>query len=173
MINYFAFSVKNLKKNKGFTLVELLITIAIVGILAAIVFAFLNPAGVAGRDAARKQEIAQFGRFLSIGCYVPDGGPGEYDIADLAIELSGKFPQYSDNFNTIPKDPATGSDIETNYKYIVANGGNSCVLYANLENEDEEVSLSSLSEPTPGGGTGVLQGGTGWNNSTKYFQVGY
>jgi hypothetical protein len=55
--------------------------------------------------------------------------------------------------------------------YTVNNNGK-CAVYANLENQDEAVTLLNISTPTPGGGTGVLEAtSAGWNDSSKYFQV--
>jgi hypothetical protein len=105
-------------------------------------------------------------------CYVPDGGPGEYDLADLVAELKNKYPQYASAVAKAPKDPKTGSDAATNYKYILSENGQSCALFANLENTDEKVTLPALNIPTAGGGTGVLKAAAaGWNGSDKYYQI--
>lgn len=157
---------------KGFTLIELLVVIAIIGILAGVIFVALGGARDRAGDAKRKTEIAQFGRFLALGCYTPDAGDGDYDIADIAGELQTKFPQQADLFNNLPKDLNGGTDSETFYRYQVS--GSNCVLYANLEDPNEAVTLPALTDPTPGGGTGVLQGSSVGNNGTDlYFQVGY
>jgi len=156
---------------KGFTLIELLVVIAIIGILASIVLASLAGARDGARDTKRKAEISQVGRFLTLSCYTPDAGTGDYDLADVATELMAKYPQYASQFPQIPRDPSSGTSEESRYRYIVNSSGK-CALYANLERGEEPVTLQSLTAPTPGGGTGVLQAASaGWNGSTKYFQV--
>lgn len=162
------------RTKNGFTLIELLVTVAIIGVLASILFVALGGGREKARDAKRKLEIAQFGRFLSLGCYMPDGGGGEYDVAIIASELKIKYPQQAQFVANVPRDPKIGSESETFYKYIVSSDGKHCVLYTNLENENEQVTLTSISMATPGGGTGVFQAGSlGWNDTDKYFQVGY
>ena len=160
------------KNQQAFSLIELLVVIAIIGILATAVFVLLNPIREKARDAKRKNEIVQIGRFFSLSCYLPDSGAGEYDLADLMDELKIKYPRLNEMISKTPKDPKAGTDSQSYYKYLVTADGKNCVLYANLENESEEVTLPAISEPTPGGGKGVLQSATvGWNGTGKYFQV--
>lgn len=162
---------KTKRCKKGFTLVELLVVMAIIGVLAALAFVYLGGATAKARDAKRMNDLGQIGRFLSFGCLLPEAGPGEYDLNQLIEEYKVKYPQYA---NSIPKnirDPKTGTDMESNYKYIVI-ASNKCALYANLEDDKVKVSLPDITEPTPGGGKGVYQAAeAGWNNSDKYFQV--
>jgi prepilin-type N-terminal cleavage/methylation domain-containing protein len=155
---------------KGFTLVEILITVGIIGVLATLVMVALNSGGAKGRDAKRKSDVSQIGRFFALSCYQPNSGDGTYDLSLIIDELKIKYPQFA---SSVPKnlyDPSAGTETETFYIYIIESGN--CVLYANLENEDEKITLENLTAPTPGRGAGVLQASAlGANGTNIYFQV--
>lgn len=157
-------------RTQGFTLIELLVVVAIIGLLTSVATVALNDARMKARDSQRKAEIAQFGRVLSVDCYMPTAGPGEYDLADLIAEVRATKPEAAEYVSRLPIDPA-GNETETRYKYVV-NSADKCVLYANLENDRELVTLPLIAAPTPEGGTGVFAAAAeGWNGSVKYFQV--
>jgi|GEM_PF-1369814 len=97
------------KSGSGFSLIELLVIIAIVGILATIIAVGINPLKRIGqaRDASRKQHVSDLKKalqyyFIDNSVY-PDAG------ADLFAEssegddwISGLRPDY---LKTLPKDP--------------------------------------------------------------------
>lgn len=155
----------------GFTLMEILVVVAIIGILAVLAFVYFGGATAKARDTKRISDLNQIGRFLSFGCLMPDGGAGEYDLNDLIEEYKIKYPQYANSIPSNIRDPKTGTGSSSNYKYIV-NEDKNCVLYANLEDENAEVSLPNIIEPTPGGGKGIFtDSDIGWNGSNKYYAI--
>ncbi len=158
-------------RNKGFSLIEILISIAIIGLIGTITLVALGGVREKSRDTKRKNDIAQIGRFLALSCYEPTSGTGTYDLADLIDEIKIKFPQAQNFLTRAPRDPKIGNDEQTFYFYQYRAIDKKCALYANLENQDEPITLPNLNSPTPGGGQGVLQATTnGPNNTNIYFQ---
>ncbi len=156
----------------GFTLIEVIVVMGIIAIMASVILVSVTRIRARARDVRRRVELNQVGQFLSASCFLPDAGGGDYDLQPLMVEVKAKFPQYANRFPRVPRDPRIGTDIEAYYRYIVSADGKKCAVYANLENEAEPVTLSGISVPTPGGGTGVFQAaGGGWNGSTKYLEV--
>ncbi|MCX6764826.1 MAG: prepilin-type N-terminal cleavage/methylation domain-containing protein [Candidatus Nealsonbacteria bacterium] len=157
---------KNLK-NYAFTLVEILIVLSIIGIISSILLVSFSGIRTKAKDAKRKAEVSQIGKFLTMSCYMPNGGAGEYDLINLANELLVKYPQF---LSQVPKDPKTGNDTESKYIYIVSSDGRKCALYANLESPEEPVTLT-ITVPTPGGGKGVFKADNpGWNGTKIFYQ---
>ena len=161
-----------MRKTRGFTLVELLIVLVLIGIVSTSVFMVIKNVLGKGGDAARKSHLNQLGRALTITCYLPGAGGGKYDLIPLSEEIFTKYPQYKASIRRIFKDPKVGTDTNSGYTYIVSDNGKECAVFANLENEAEPITLRNLTDPTPGAGSGVLKGETtGINGTQIYFQI--
>jgi len=116
------------KYNRGFTLIELLAVIAIIAVLATLTTLAFSGTRAKARDAKRLNDLNQIGRFLSFGCLTPETGAGEYDLNELIVEYKSQYPQYA---NLVPKnirDPKTGTDSVSNYKYIVSADNSACFM---------------------------------------------
>jgi prepilin-type N-terminal cleavage/methylation domain-containing protein len=108
---------------KGFTLVELLIAIGVIGILSSIVIAATGPSRMAARDNKRVADLKtiQLGLALYFDHYrvYPTAGEG---TAKLAANDQRFLP-------AIPTDPKTNAA----YEYLPSNSNRSYCLGATLE----------------------------------------
>jgi prepilin-type N-terminal cleavage/methylation domain-containing protein len=158
---------------RAFTLIELLVVIGIIAVLATVVIAALAPARLAARDTFRRAQLNEIGKFLLASgvCYAPSGGAGDYDLKMLYDQALAANPQLSQFMASSPRDPKSGSDTRSGFRYAYDASGH-CALYANLEKPDAAVDLPALAAPTPGGGTGVLKASSiGPNGTDRYYQI--
>lgn len=135
--NYFSKS----RIRAGFTLTELLIAIAIIGILASSAIIVMNPAGQFAKthDAQRKNDLEQIRQALDTyysdnNSYPPDGGVGKIDGKDWGTSWSPYMAK-------LPKDPL--SDQAYRYESPIDGDAGAYRLYAKLER-------CSDSQTTPG-----------------------
>lgn len=121
------------KKLRGFTLLELLVVMAIIGILAAIGVAAYGGVQAKGRDARRKSDLENTSKALEV--YYNDAG--RYPTAGAGGTIAGvpwgAVWASADGGEVymaqIPKDP------RFEYYYESINGGTAYRLYARFEND--------------------------------------
>lgn len=113
-----------LKKNqKGFTIIELLVVIVIIGILVALALPNLFAAQARGRDSDRKNEIKNLQQRLET--YFNDNG--EYPQPNTAAMVSALGGNATDDEYVSPRNEA----------YVYTSDGSSFELYATLENDND------------------------------------
>jgi prepilin-type N-terminal cleavage/methylation domain-containing protein len=134
-----------LKSQKGFTLIELAIVIAIIGILMSIALVSLNRVQASARDATRKSDISTYKialeRFFTVNNRYPVGGGGAAPYSDVTgPAATGLFSNFSSLLvaNYLPAilyDPVNstrGAD-SFYYHYLTDSLGLRFILYARLE----------------------------------------
>lgn len=126
---------QNKQNQGGFTLVELLIVIAIIGLLSSIVFASLNNARAKARDTRRLSDLKQIRLALelyydSTGSYPSYQGacPGGWATASPSEvvcwnDLTTKLKPY---LSSLPTEPL--GNTYSQYHYRSQNGQNYCLL---------------------------------------------
>lgn len=108
-------------EQSGFTIVELLIVVVVIGILAAITIVAYNGISQRGRDSARSSDTAAIKKAIEL--YNVDNGKyptvGSTDTGyDSSILASTLVPTY---ISKLPTDPKTGN---FNYQYVYGPAAN-------------------------------------------------
>lgn len=139
-----------IKSNKGFTLIEILIVVAIIAILASVVLVGLGPTQQAGRDARRISDLKEVQNGLELyynKCgYYPGTGTGGA-CAGTAVatpaysNMSTALTSVNVGISSIPLDP---SNAGVHVYSFATNGANATtyVLGAVLENPNNSVFTS-------------------------------
>jgi len=138
-------SIKSLKKQGGFTLLELLIVIVIIGILALLIIPNITSAPKKARDTKRKTDITTLRKgleeyFVNNNVY-PDSTAAAPNNGLNAL-TQGSAPIVK----TIPTDPKNVSPYT--YVYTSANSNSTYTLNACLEN-DGDTSTNVIAPVSP------------------------
>lgn len=113
------------KKNKGFTLVELLVVIAIIAILVVLILVALGVARQKARDSQRKTDLRSIQTALEL--YASDNGTYP---ADQATVYSTAMETY---LKPMPTDPLNVNVTAGHYGYVASTDKKDYVLCAKLE----------------------------------------
>ena len=119
-----------MRKKKGFTLIELMIVIAIIAILAAILVPNFLRARAQGMVTACKANLKNMGTALEM--YATDNS-GRYPTT-----LNGLSPHY---LRTMPTCPSTG--LANSYGYTSQSVPDSYTVYCSGTNAHQAVDLST------------------------------
>ncbi len=115
-------TMKTLRKQKAFTLIELMVTMAMIGFLASIILIALGNTRLKARDAKRvtdaKSIIKSFELYLNDnGVYPQYGTAGtEYDLS-TAMANANPAPLVPGYVSQVPTDPALAAQNHP-YRYV-------------------------------------------------------
>ena len=130
------------KKNQGFTIVELLIVIVVIGILAAITIVSYNGVQARARNAARVSDITELQKKIEVyaienGSYpktadnIYTGAPGVVR-SDANCQVGSKQTDWIPGIDNLPQSTKNKGKGTTNIRgcYMYASDGNDYVLSA-------------------------------------------
>lgn len=145
--------IKNTKT--GFTLIEILIVVAIIAILASVVLVGLGPTQQAGRDARRISDLSEVQNGLEL-YYNAKGQYPAPSVGTWSAGLASTLEGANLGINSVPSDPSSNRS----YQYWYSAGQTSYVLGAQLENSQNSVfnnyhpiTVTNLTQTVTGGAT--------------------
>jgi len=118
------------QRSLGFTLIELIIVMAILGLLATVGLASFRSSQIKGRDAQRKNDLGQLQRGLE--AYYNDKGQYPADLPGAGSPWQDEEVEDGTLYmKEIPSDPTT-------FSYEYESDGTSYKIFAFLENQKDK-----------------------------------
>lgn len=156
-----------LRTKKGFTLIEVLIVVGIIGLLASVVLSGLGSVRSRGRDARRVADLRQVQQGLELYYTRCQFYPGGADCAAGDIQggstswdqLTSALKNSNLGITTVSTDPLCKKN-ETNCEdnYVYSSDGDEYVLQAALEDKDSPLTKDSYDESFSGTQCGTTSG---------------
>lgn len=147
------------KRYEGFSLIEILVVVALIIILAAITIIAINPAKNF-RDTRNAQRASDVNAILNaVTQYTSEDNRTLADLGTIAkcnnegveqstkigtkteegyVDLAAKLVVEADLLVAIPKDPTNGTDEDTGYTICETEGGRVQVAAPGTEGEDKD-----------------------------------
>jgi len=122
------------KRNKGFTLIEILIVVAIIAILASAVVIGLGPAQQSGRDARRLSDLREAQNALELYYNAKGQYPSETTWDAMSADIVAANVGIT---SPLPDDPTNNKTYS--YQYGASTDLSSYVIGATLENKNNAV----------------------------------
>ncbi len=135
---------KTINCRKGFTLVELLIVVGIIGILATLLMANFIGVRQRARDAQRKSDLRQIQSALELyrsdqGSYAPASGTS---VGACGASLKAGTPANT-YMQKIPCDPSGTSAYNSGNYYYTSSGGTTYQICTCLENSADSQGVAA------------------------------
>lgn len=163
---------QKLEAMRGFTLVELLVVVFIIGLLASVVTISASASRAQSRDAKRKADLQLVASSLEL-YYAANRtypkGFAQWEWATLRQEL---VPDYA---SSVPSDPLTahpdGNYEQGGYVYRTDSTFGKFVLDAVLERDDEPITVSGSFNATNPAERTFFQSGTYQAGDQVHYRV--